>query len=81
MPQIVDTTGLTCPMPFLKLRRVLKSSAAGTQLLVLSTDDQAPGDFRELCDALGHHVVSQQLEGTVTRTLIEVSGPARGTGS
>jgi tRNA 2-thiouridine synthesizing protein A len=79
-PLVVDTTGLTCPMPFLKLRRVLREVAAGVRVEVLSTDPLAPGDFAELCDAQGHRILATHIEGAVTRTCIGV-GPARlGTG-
>ncbi len=74
---LIDTTGLACPMPFFKLRRVLRELIAGATIEVLSSDPLAPGDFAELCEALGHQIVSSSLEGAVTRTRIQVlAGPS-----
>ncbi len=82
---VIDTTGLTCPLPFLKLRRTLRDVAVGAQVDVLSTDPLAPGDFRELCEAQGHDVISSEAEGSITRTRIRVNAAvptlATGTGS
>ena len=73
MPTItIDTTGLRCPLPFLRLRKALRGLVPGTQIEVLSTDPLAPGDFRELCAALGHGIFSSYEEGGITSTLIHV---------
>ena len=72
MPVKVDTTGLTCPMPFLKLRRILAGLKPGTLVEVKSTDPLAPGDFAELCAAQGHRVVRTGIDGAVAITLIEL---------
>ena len=69
---ILDTTGLNCPLPFLKLRKALRGLGPGARLEVLSTDPLAPADFRELCAALGHHIESSREERGVTHTSIEV---------
>jgi len=69
---VIDTTGLTCPMPFLRLRRAMRDLDAGALVDVLSTDPLAPGDFAELCQAQGHRIVSSTIQGPVTQTRIEV---------
>jgi TusA-related sulfurtransferase len=71
---LIDTTGLACPLPFLKLRKALRGTGEGTYVEVLSTDPLAPGDFRELCEAQGHRILASTLEGKVTRTIIAVKG-------
>ena len=77
-PICIDTTGLTCPLPFFKLRRALTGLAAGTQVEVLSTDPMAPGDFAELCQALGHTLVETQRQGAIARTIITVRATESG---
>lgn len=69
---IIDTTGMTCPMPFLKLRKALRGFGPGDEVEVLSTDPLAPDDFRELCEALGHEAGTSIAEGPVTRTIIRL---------
>lgn len=73
---VIDATGLTCPLPFLKLRRALREIAGGVTIEVLSTDRLAPGDFAELCAALGHKIVESDVQGAVTRTRILVAPSA-----
>ncbi len=73
---VIDATGLSCPLPFLKLRRALREMASGVTIEVLSTDPLAPGDFAELCAALGHRIVGSDVQGAVTRTRIEVLAAA-----
>jgi tRNA 2-thiouridine synthesizing protein A len=77
IPIKVDTTGLTCPLPFFKLRRALMGVAPGTLIEVLSSDPLAPGDFAELCAAQGHRLIECQLQGAAARTLIETARPLR----
>jgi tRNA 2-thiouridine synthesizing protein A len=74
----VDTTGLSCPMPFLKLRRALAGLEPGTLVEVKSTDPLAPGDFAELCAAQGHQIVRTENDGAVAVTLIEVQAAQSG---
>lgn len=69
----IDATGLTCPLPFFKLRRILRTLEPGTRVEVLSTDPLAPDDFRELCEALGHQFIGTHRNGVVECTLIEVN--------
>jgi tRNA 2-thiouridine synthesizing protein A len=78
--RIVDTTGLTCPMPFFKLLRAIRDCQAGAILEVLSTDPLAPGDFAELCQAKGHQITSSRVDGNVTTTIIEVLAARLGPG-
>lgn len=77
----LDATGLSCPLPFLKLRRTLRDLPAGTCIEVLSTDPLAPSDFDELCGALGHKLISHRREGAVTHTLILVAAAAASAGA
>ena len=72
----LDTTGLRCPLPLFKLRRALRDLAPGERIEVLSTDPLAPGDFRELCEAMGHQLIETRQQEAIARTLIQVG--ARG---
>ena len=44
---MVDTRGLTCPMPLLKTKKALKSMAPGEILEILGTD---PGSKKDIPD-------------------------------
>lgn len=44
---VVDTRGLTCPMPLLKTKKALKGMASGEILEILGTD---PGSKKDIPD-------------------------------
>ena len=44
---VIDTRGLTCPMPLLKTKKALKSVASGEILEILGTD---PGSKKDIPD-------------------------------
>ena len=55
--QVLDATGLKCPLPVLRARKVLRSLDAGARLRVLATDPGALQDFRAFCEAAGHELL------------------------
>lgn len=57
---IVDARGLSCPLPVLKARRVLREMPEGSTAEILSTDPHSLEDFPSFCHAAGH----QLLEAT-----------------
>ncbi len=67
----LDTRGLSCPLPVLKARKLLRGMPPGERLRVLATDPKAPGDLQELCAATGDRLVEQSEAEGVFRTLIE----------
>lgn len=68
---VIDTRGLRCPLPVLRVRKLMRGVAAGTEVPVLATDPGAEQDFRDYCEASGCTFVSAEyLEGGVLRALI-----------
>ena len=71
-----DTRGLKCPLPVLRTKKALAALPAGAELVILSTDKNAPDDFQSFCKQTGHHFVSScQLDElfenqVVTQTII-----------
>ena len=61
--QLLDTRGLSCPLPVLKARKRLLVMPAGARLRVLATDPKAPGDFRLYCEESGHRLVEAARQG------------------
>ena len=49
----IDTRGLSCPLPVLKVRKTMRSIASGMVVQVLATDPLAEGDLRDYCEASG----------------------------
>jgi len=71
--QLLDATGLICPMPVLKARKALSRMAVGDELEVLTTDPAAQKDFEAYCEATGHRLLSVSIDGEVTRFVIAKS--------
>lgn len=55
--EILDATGLLCPLPSLRTRKVLKGLAPGALLTVHATDPRARADIPALCELTGDTVV------------------------
>lgn len=57
---VVDTRGLACPLPVLKLRKALLQRGPGAQVVLLATDPQAARDVPAFCTEAGHRLVAQE---------------------
>lgn len=65
--EVLDTSGLKCPLPVLKAKKALKSLAGGAILKVIATDPGAIRDFAHFCDASGDALlVSDDADGVLT---------------
>lgn len=72
---ILDTKGLSCPLPILKARKALRQMTAGQTLEVLSNDPVAPENFRDFCASSGHELLEcTNIEGNVYRIVIKNGG-------
>ena len=70
---LLDATGLRCPLPALKARKMLKTIAAGSTLEILATDPGSVPDFEAFCVAGGHELLENNREGEVFRFVIKVA--------
>ena len=70
----LDTSGLTCPIPILKAKKVLADMPTGSMLAVLATDPAAPKDFEAFCRATGNILVETSDKGGTYRFLIKRAG-------
>ena len=74
MSEILDATGLRCPLPVLKARKRLKEVAPGGELTVLADDPAAPKDFVAFCETTGCVLLENAEEGGVYK--IRLKKPA-----
>ncbi len=51
--QIIDTTGLKCPLPVLKVRKLMRGITPGETVTILATDPGAEQDLKDYCEASG----------------------------
>jgi len=61
-PELLDVTGLICPLPVLKLRKRLQAMAPGARIAVVATDPAARIDIPHFCAETGHELLDQHIE-------------------
>ena len=55
----LDTSGLNCPLPILKTKKVLNTMLSGQLLRVVATDPASRIDFAAYCAQTGHQLVDE----------------------
>jgi len=59
-----DATGLNCPLPILRSKKMLTSLATGDVLYVISTDPDSVKDFDSFCKQTGNELLeSSEADG------------------
>ncbi len=56
--EVIDATGLTCPLPLLKAKQGLKQLTSGECLQVIATDSGSVRDFHSFAELSGNQLVS-----------------------
>lgn len=59
----LDTSGLNCPMPVMKTKKMLQSLTAGQVLHLLATDVGTKSDIPALVNKTGDQIVETSEEG------------------
>ena len=54
----VDASGLNCPLPLLRLKKILQEMTGGEVVKVIATDPAAHLDFGVYSDQSGHKIVN-----------------------
>jgi tRNA 2-thiouridine synthesizing protein A len=73
--QILDTSGLKCPLPVLKAKKALKSMAPAATLRVIATDPGSVQDFAHFCDATGDSLLESSADdGVFTFRICKAGG-------
>ena len=69
--EMLDVSGLTCPLPMLKAKKALSSLSVGQVLYVICTDPGAVKDFQAFCKQTGHELLESREEGGQFHFLIK----------
>ena len=56
--EVLDASGLNCPLPILKTKKALNKLDAGTILEVISTDAGSVKDIEAFCNQTGNKLIS-----------------------
>jgi tRNA 2-thiouridine synthesizing protein A len=62
---VLDTKGLNCPLPILRVKKAIKDVPVGGTLQVLATDPGAVNDFQAFCKTTGNELVDWREEAGV----------------
>jgi len=62
---VLDTKGLNCPLPILRVKKAIKTVPVGDTLQVLATDPGAVKDFEAFCRATGQELVEWKEEAGI----------------
>ncbi|GMV05099.1 MAG: hypothetical protein AMXMBFR53_13790 [Gemmatimonadota bacterium] len=61
--QVLDASGLLCPMPVVKAGKVMKGMEVGKILKIIATDRGAIADFPAWADDTGNELLEWHEEG------------------
>ena len=67
----LDTKGLNCPLPILKVKKAMGDVPKGGTLEVLASDPGSVADFEAFCRATGNTMVERSEIAGVFRFLIQ----------
>lgn len=67
----LDTRGLSCPLPLLKLKQKLNQMERGQKVDVTTTDQGSVRDFSAFLEQVGHILHHQSQQGGEYRFIIE----------
>jgi len=57
----IDLSGLNCPLPILRTKKILAELESGKVLEVIATDPAAPKDFEAFCRQTGHRLLNSSI--------------------
>ena len=69
----LDTNGLNCPLPLLRLKKALQTMESGQVVRVSATDPASVLDFGVFVEQVGHSLLQQWQEDEVFLYLIRKS--------
>ncbi|MDR3572929.1 MAG: sulfurtransferase TusA family protein [Anaerolineaceae bacterium] len=61
--QILDCSGLDCPMPVLKTKKAIDNLQIGQVLKMIATDPGSPEDMAAWTQKTGHELIASEHEG------------------
>lgn len=72
--QLLDCTGMSCPLPVIKTAQAMKDLAAGQLLELLATDPGVEPDMKAWTGRTGNELVSIERVGDVFHVLLRKVG-------
>lgn len=61
--QVLDCSGMSCPMPILKTKKAVDALQSGQILKMIATDPGSTSDMQAWTEKTGHQLVASEKEG------------------
>jgi tRNA 2-thiouridine synthesizing protein A len=61
--QVLDCSGMSCPMPILKTKKAVDALQSGQVLKMIATDPGSTSDMQAWTEKTGHHLVESEKDG------------------
>lgn len=61
--QVLDCSGMSCPMPILKTKKAVDGLQPGQVLKMIATDPGSTSDMQAWTEKTGHQLVASEKEG------------------
>ncbi|HMM74695.1 MAG TPA: sulfurtransferase TusA family protein [Gammaproteobacteria bacterium] len=75
LPPLVDARGLNCPLPLLKLKKLLATRPGAAAYVLLATDPDSEADIRTLAARAGYALnVAREPDGALRFELMRPHG-------
>lgn len=58
----IDATGLSCPLPVLRLQKAMREMKSGERVTLTASDPMAAVDVPHFLNEHGHHLIEQSQE-------------------
>lgn len=69
----IDTTGLLCPLPVLRIIKRMRELSTGDRLVVLADDPASAIDIPHYCSESGHSLIHTSQSGSILKFEIQKS--------
>jgi tRNA 2-thiouridine synthesizing protein A len=70
--RFLDTSGLKCPLPVIRARKLIRTLARGSRLKIACTDPLAEIDIPHMANTDGHRLIEKGREGQQLWYLLEI---------
>lgn len=69
--QLFDLSGLMCPIPVLKTKKILAKIDSGVEVKIITTDPASEQDLQIFCDKTGNILINQTITANKIITIIK----------
>lgn len=69
--QLIDASGLACPLPLLKLKKALHQTTSQQHITLIATDKNSQTDIKRFCEISGNRLVAFNIYSDKYEFVIE----------